>query len=214
MENNLLQIRVDAEHTTLRVVLAVLFVVLAILIFVIGSTLLRDSSTNFIVGGVALVSSALLSRLLDPWLKQRWPSGRIVELSAGGASLKKQQTVEVQIDGSAGAQVLVWSFKINRRSSVPKGWYVVACALQQDDRYLPIYSFASPEQRTALDAIATFPELAREQKGKDESLRLAGEQRRLRLAEEHRWRDGAEMGLEDFQDTLKQILTQYPLWTL
>jgi hypothetical protein len=214
MENNLLQFRVDPEHTTLRIALAVLFVVLAIVIFIIASALIRDSSTNFIVGGVALVASALLSRLLDPWLKQRWPSGRLVELSGKGATLKKNQSVEVLIDGSKGAQVLLWTFKINRRSSVPKGWYVIACALQQDDQYLPIYTFASPEQRTILETLATFPELAREQKGKDESLRLAGEQRRLRLAEEHRWRDGAEMRLEDFQETLKQLMTQYPLWTL
>ena len=45
-----------------------------------------------------------------------------------------------------------------------------------------------------------------------EDLRLAGEQRRLRDAENHRWMFGAEMTPPDFITYLTRLNTQFPEW--
>jgi hypothetical protein len=114
--------------------------------------------------------------------------------------------------------ILLWQFRIkNRRNRVPAGWFVLACALEQDDYYLPVYTLASPEQSKALNEKARFAGLISDKdlKAKDarqDTLRVTGEQRRLRLAESHRWADGAELNLPDFEQFLARLHTQFPQW--
>jgi hypothetical protein len=99
---------------------------------------------------------------------------------------------------------------------MPRGWYVIACALQQDDVYLPVYTFASPAQADELKKLKQFTELqgdkGKASAAKAESLRLAGEQRRLRVAEEHRWHDGGELNLADFETFIKHLNELYVRW--
>jgi hypothetical protein len=49
-------------------------------------------------------------------------------------------------------------------------------------------------------------------KQKADSLRVAGEQRRLLTAEQHRWHDGAEMQLSDFEQFIRRLQGQFPQW--
>ena len=62
-----------------------------------------------------------------------------------------------------------------------------------------------------------FKKLIAKRKGKSEDdaredLRLAGEQRRLRDAENHRWMFGAEMTPTDFITYITRLKTQFPEW--
>ena len=128
---------------------------------------------------------------------------------------------EQKIDAEKQVNVLLWRFTIKRRSRVPKGWYMVACALQQVDQeetYLAVYTFMSPD---AFDALKTghFTMLVSQKESeKSEStrhgqdLRLMGEQRRLHAAESARWMNGAEMTNDDFINFIRQLQEQFPQW--
>jgi hypothetical protein len=92
-----------------------------------------------------------------------------------------------------------------------KGWFVVACGLEQENNYLTVYTFMSPEQVNA-PAITSRFKMLLPNKEADKDLRLAGEQRRLRSAEEHRWMHGAEMNAADFETFVAQLEKQFPRW--
>jgi hypothetical protein len=80
-----------------------------------------------------------------------------------------------------------------------------------------VYTFASPAQAAELNKTMRFTDLASEKDAtardaRQDSLRFAGEQRRLRLAETHRWTNGAEMSLPDFEQFLIQLNGQFKRW--
>ena len=94
---------------------------------------------------------------------------------------------------------------------------MLACALEQDDNFLPVYTFASPDDAENLNKTTRLADLVSEKdaKKKDprrDSLRFAGEQRRLRLAESYRWEIGAEMSLPDFEQFLARLNGQFSQW--
>jgi hypothetical protein len=154
-----LSIPVDREHGALRFSLVVIFIVVAAITFAIANALIPSEGFDIIAGIIALAVAALGARLLEPILKERWPSGREVQLDHEGARLKYRDRIEEEIKSNDAVSVLLWRFKVKRRGRVPKGWYVIACALEQNDNYLPIYTFASPEQSDALNKSARFTEL-------------------------------------------------------
>jgi hypothetical protein len=209
-------ISVDQEHGSLRLIVVVLFLVIWAGVYAIANMLIPDAGLNLIAILVGFGAAALLTRLIEPRLKDRLPSGRRLEIDAGGIRLKLRDQLQEEIKAGEPVSALLWHFKIKRRSRVPKGWSVVACALEQDERYLAVYTFASPEQVVTLNKIVTFTEMVSEKKqgrnSKQDSLRVAGEQRRLRLAEMHRWNFGAELTYDDFERYLNQLNGQFPLW--
>lgn len=211
-----LTFQVDREHVRLRLGVVVLFVVLWLITFAIVNAVIPSTGLNIIAGLIAFVAAAIGGRLIEPRLKQIWPSGRHLEMDGQGARLMNNGQVQSAIDAAATTNVHYWRFKIPRRGRMPKGWYVVACALQQDDTYLTVYTFASPEKTEHLNQITRFTDLVSQKgkpdKAKAESLRAAGEQRRLHLAEEHRWHNGAELSNEDFEQFLRSLNGQFPLW--
>ncbi len=210
-----LTIPVDREHVGIRWGILTVFLVVGLVTFSIVNQLIPSAGLNIIAGIIGFAVAALAGRLVEPILKQRWPSGRLVHMDAQGARITKQGRPQVQIQGDQAASILRWCFKIPKRGRMPKGWYVVACALEQDDSYLAVYTFASPEQFGQLNQLVKFAELSNDKKSdtaRNDSLRLAGEQRRLRLAEEHRWHDGAEMLVTDFEQFITKLNGQFPLW--
>lgn len=211
----LISIPVDREHGGLRLSLVAVFVGIWIVAFLIANQLISSAGFNIIAGIIAFAASALGGRLIEPILKDRWPSGRTVQVDHQGVRLMRHGQIETEVRSNDAVSTLLWRFKVNRRGRVPKGWYVVACALEQDDFYLPIYTFASPEQAESLHKITRFTDLMNEKavgNVKQDSLRVAGEQRRLRLAETHRWTFGAEMTFEDFEAYLRRLNGQFPQW--
>jgi hypothetical protein len=210
-----LTIPVDREHGALRLIIVVAFVGLWIIGFSISNALIVSEGLNIIAGIIGIVVSAAGVRLLEPFLKTKWPSGRAVQIDQTGVRLTVRDRVQDEVKANEPVSVLLWRFKVKRRGRVPKGWFVIACALEQNDNYLPVYTFASPAQTDSLNNKARFTELLAEKSLKDvkhDSLRVAGEQRRLRLAEAHRWNNGAEMTLEDFEQFFERLNGQFPQW--
>lgn len=206
---------VDREHSRLKLALVLILVGMWIGSFAIANALIPSAGFNIVAGLIATGVGALSMRLAEPWLKSYWPSGRVVQIDEQGVRIVMRDQVQREIKSNEGTSGLLWLFKIPRRSRMPKGWYVVACALEQNDEYLPVYTFASPAQVEVLDKMGRFVELQSEKAAKaakTDSLRAAGEQRRLRVAEEHRWHDGAEMVYDDFEQYLKRLNEQFPQW--
>lgn len=206
---------VDREHNALRFGVAALFVIICVVTFVVINAALPSAGFNIIAGIIAVVVAAIAGRFIEPLLKTRWPSGRKVEVDSQGVRLTSRDKLQVEAKSTEDAVVLRWRFVIPRRSRMPKGWFVVACAIVQDDSYLPVYAFASPQQAETLSQITRFSDLTSSKdssKSGGDSLRVAGEQRRLRLAEQHRWNDGAEMTFEDFEHLVAHLNTHFALW--
>ena len=124
--------------------------------------------------------------------------------------------VQNDIDANQRVNVLLWRFQINRRSRVPKGWFMVACALEQDNLYLPVYTFMSlKDLENIKNSTGHFTLLQSQKEAKkqgNDNMRLAGEQRRLHTAESARWMEGAEMTQADFMALIRQLQEQYPQW--
>ena len=212
-----IQLQVDREHSGLRLGMVGLFLAILVIVFIITNALVSSEGFNILAGLVAFGVAAIFTRLADPLMKRWWPSKRSLQMDSNGARLMLDDKVQAVIHAEATANVHYWRFKIPRRGRMPRGWYVVACALQQDDAYLPLYTFASPAQTENLNKIKPFTDLHSEKNNKaasakGESLRLAGEQRRLRLAEEHRWQNGGELTVDDFETFIKQLNEQYVQW--
>jgi hypothetical protein len=206
--------QVDPEHGAKRLTIVATFVCGWILGFAILNTLIPGSGLNIIavLGGFAVTAAA--TWVAERILRQRWPSGRTVEVREDIIETRKSGVVQQHIDGSKHVNVLLWRFKIRRRSRVPKGWFVVACGLEQENNYLSVYTFMSPEQVNPPQIGNRFKTLlgVKEAQGNNQDLRLAGEQRRLRMAEEQRWMHGAEMSNADFEAYLTQLQKQFPKW--
>ena len=210
-----LNIPVDQEHAGLRFAIVVIFIVFWIVGFAISNALIPNAGFNIIAGIIGFGAAALGGRLLEPILKARWPSGREVNIDENGIRVTLRGQIQEQVKSSEPVSVLLWRFKVKRRGRVPKGWYVIACALEQDDNYLPVYAFMSPEKSEALNKTMRFTELLGDKaikNVKQDSLRVAGEQRRLRMAEAHRWNNGAEMTPEDFERFIERLNGLFPQW--
>lgn len=204
---------VDSEHGALRLAVLVGFIVSTAVIFVIASAIIPSQGLNIIAGLIAFAGAIGFSRLLEPFLKARWPSGRVLELTPDMIRLTRHSQAQVEIGTLDTIQIHFWRFPVKRRARVPKGWNVMACALEQDDKWLAVYTFAAPEKAEQLAKDLPFPVLTPpDSKRQADSLRVAGEQRRLLTAEQHRWHDGAEMQLTDFEQFARQLKEHFPQW--
>ncbi len=207
---------VDAEHAALRLSVVVIFIVLWIVLFVILNLIIPGEGVNILALIVAFALTALLTQRIEKILKQQWPSGRAIQIKDDRIQVVKGDTVQNDIDANQRVNVLLWRFQINRRSRVPKGWFMVACALEQDDLFLPVYTFMSPKELEAIkNSTSHFTLLQSQKDNKDQAnsnMRVAGEQRRLRTAESARWMEGAEMTSPDFLMLIQQLQEQYPQW--
>lgn len=208
-----LRLQVDPEHGMLRLAVMLTFVVSAIGSYIlINIVLAQVAFINVIAIGAAVVIAMLTTRAVENGLKRRWPSGRYFEIDGDKLRLGNSDRVTREIDGAQHVNVLTWRFPITKRTRVPKGWYVVALALMQDDLYLPLYTFMSPEAFNALPLAEEFAVLAPPKKPEQGDLRLAGQQRRLRTAEYARWNEGAELTNDDFNTAVAAMQARFPSW--
>ena len=203
----------DPEHGALRTAMLLSFVLIWIVAFVLGDALLSVDGATIIALVAGFVVAALGAQRLERWLKPRWPSGRIVSIEDGHIRLLRRDQEQESLDVAQSINVLTWCFRISRRARVPKGWYMVACALEQDERYIPVYAFLSPEEYERLRAQGQFTLLhGRKQRKQDGDLRLAGAQKRLHSAEQVRWLLGGEMNADDFSGYLRHLQQRFPDW--
>jgi hypothetical protein len=210
-------IPVDNEHSALRLSVVGIFIAVWIITYMIANSVISSEGFNLVALIAAFAVAGIVARAAEQALQKRWPSGRSVQMDNKGVRIVSKGNTQLQIDTSEPFSILLWRFQTKRRSRVPKGWYVIACALEQDDNYLTVYSFASPEQAETIQQRIRFATLASEKDGtakdtRQDSLRFAGEQRRLRLAESFRWNGGAEMTLPEFEQFIDRINGQFSQW--
>jgi hypothetical protein len=210
-----LRLPVDPEHGLLRLAVMLTFIVSGIGSYILLNVLLAQVPfINLIAIGAAVVIAMLTTRGVENGMKRRWPSGRYFEIAGDTLRLSSGDRVTREIDGSQHVNVLTWRFTINKRTRVAKGWYVVALALMQDDLYLPLYTFMSPEDFNEFALNEHFVVLAPSKSPEQTDLRLAGQQRRLRTAEYARWNEGAELSRADFHTALEAMQSKFAAWMI
>jgi hypothetical protein len=212
-----LVIPVDSEHSAIRLTVVFVFIVVWIISFFVISTIITNEGISLLAVLLGFPIAYGVTTLLERFLRRRWPSGRVVQVDKSGVKTLQRGAVQHEILSEDPATSLLWTFKINRRARVPKGWSMLACALQYENNSLAVYTFMSPTQLETFDMASQFKKLVSTRKGKNqedmrEDLRLAGEQRRLRDAENHRWMFGAEMSPPDFIAYLNRLKAQFPEW--
>jgi hypothetical protein len=202
----------DPEHGGLRFAVLACFVGVATLTALITSALLANVPFNGVLSVALGVGAAILiTRTVEANLKQRWPSGRTVEIEGDTVRLALKGQTQRAIDGAQEVDLALWRFAITRRTRVPRGWYVVALAIVQDSIHVPVYTFMSPDDFNDLPLAERFVQLSAPKTDKKDAgdLRLAGQQRRLREAEVWRWNEGAELSREDFNTYLGALQDRF-----
>ena len=210
-----LRLPVDAEHGGIRLAGCGVFLLGIVITTGLVVLLVPNGTILGLIAGI--VVAAIIAQPAEKQLKARWPSGRELTLSSRHIRLEKHSQPQIQIDAQRPVQVLMWQFRIRRRARVPKGWYVVACAIEQDELYLPIYTLMAPDVFAQMPMSDHFIQLRREESQETSGtglsgVRIAGEQRRLMAAERERGLDGAEMTPEAFQQFLHYLKTHYAAW--
>ncbi len=204
---------VDPEHIGLRITIVGVFVFAAIIIYLLTNALVPQAEgANFIAIIAGLGGAAAVTQIVDRVFKQRWPSGRFLRIDGDQLYLVLRGAPHQQIDGAQHVNVLLWRFEVTRRTRVPKGWYMVAIALHQEDTYLPLYTFIAPEQFAGLRFRDQYVKLSPKKEGENQDLRLAGQQRRLRIAEDARWAEGAELTPEHYNRLIDRLCQQFGQW--
>lgn len=207
-----LSLPVDPEHGGLRFAVLACFIGVGVLSFIIAGALLSNLSFGLLISGaIGIGSAVVVTRVVEARLKNRWPSGRTLDISPTAIRLALKGTTQRELDPTQHINVLMWRFTISRRTRIPKGWYVVAVALMQEGIYIPVYTFMSPEDFQALPLADQYAQLSAPKK-QEADMRLAGQQRRLREAEVWRWNEGAEVTKEDFMTYFNHLQAHFPAW--
>jgi hypothetical protein len=211
-----LSLPVDPEHSGIRTVGCLSFILVAIAAFFLYSIIVPEASLLTVM--LAVLTGAVVAYMADAWMKRYWPSGRQLVVDDAAIQVKQYDKVEMQVDPQRQVNVLPWRFTVKRNGRVKKGWYVVALGLEQDEMLLPVYTFAPPERFEELPLSSLFTALQKEEKkeasvtGSARELKAAGQQRRLHDAEKARSLLGAELTIEQFETYLRELQKQFPQW--
>lgn len=204
---------VDVELGGHRILVPIIFIGVWIAGYFVTSAIVQGEGLNLLsvlIGGVVAYG---VTTLAEKQMKRLWPSTRGVTVDDDGVRLMRKGQLETEMPADQAIVQLYWRFTVSRRSRVPKGWHMLACALEHEGNHLSVYTFMPPKDFEQYDRAKAFVQLVtkKEAAGRTD-LRLAGEQRRLRDAESHRWASGAEMSPEDFKRYVDEINRRYPEW--
>lgn len=207
-----LEFVVDTEHGGVRTLGCFTFLIGTVISFLIINTLFPNG--GLIVLGAALAIAVALTYGVDYLAKRHWPSNRCIQFLDDMIRLVQADVMQSQIDGGQNVNLLMWHFEARRHPRVPRGWYVIANALEQDGEYIVTYSIASPDdfQALPLSRLSTPFQRKKRKRGEKGDLRKAGNIRRLEQAEFHRGEFGAEMSLKDYQAYLEHLADTYTSW--
>jgi hypothetical protein len=205
---------VDREHGSMRVVVLLIFVVSWIVVGMLVGAIIRNDGLSLLAIIVGFAAAYGITAVAERQLKRRWISRRKIEVSPEAVRLYKRGQLESEMLANRAVQPFYWRFQIKKRARIPKGWWMYACGLENESNYLVAYTFLSPPQAEQYAHADQFKLLLgkKDQPSDTVSLRLAGEERRLRAAEEYRWVSGAEMNSDDFIKYVEQLNTQFPEW--
>lgn len=211
------KIPVDADHGGIRFMIILAFIVGLVGGYILVNALLPSAGISLLAMLGGLFTAWGLGQLAETLLRGRWHSGRYLELLPTGVRLATRNQVEANIQQDLPVQILLWRFTVKQRSRIPRGWHMLACALEQNDVYLPVYTFISPDTFDKLPDKDRFVALVSKKQtkqtgGVERDIVLTGQQRRVHLAEQHRWMDGAEVTFEDFSRYLDFLKSQLNRW--
>jgi len=208
-----IEFEVDREHSGIRMVGCVTFIIGALVSYLIISSILPHG--GLITIGASLFIAVGLTYGADYLTKRYWPSNRYIQFLGDMIKLVSGSKVQGAIDAEQNVNLLMWHFEAKRHPRVPKGWYVVANALEQDGEFIVTYSIVSPTDFEALPLSRLSVQYQRKKKRKNEDgrdLREAGNYRRIAQAEFHRGELGAEMSQEDYYAYLDYLADTYTSW--
>lgn len=208
-----IEFSVDPEHAGVRTVGCITFFISVIVAFVIINSLIPNGGLIVIAGSVAV--AVAITYVADYLTKRYWPSHRTLRIADDVVTLSRKDVVQGQINAGEHVNYMAWHFMVSKHPRVPKGWYVVSSALEQDDDYVIVYTIASPDDFKALPLSRFSAEYQRKKDKSDDDnrdLRKAGQMRRLQQAEFHRGELGAELTLEDYQAYLTHLVDTYTAW--
>lgn len=211
-----LHITVDTEHGGIRTVGCFTFILGTIVSFIILQNLISDG--GLLVGFASVLIGLGLTYFSDTMLKRYWPSSRAIQINDDAILVTNNNKIELHIDPNQTVNLIMWHFEAPKHPRVPKGWYVIASALEQEGTFIASYSIASPDDFSALPLAKQSIKFERKKKDKKgastttRDLRAAGQQRRIEEAEFHRGEFGAEMKLADYRLFIDQLIKQFPAW--
>lgn len=207
-----IEFAVDSEHSGVRMVGCFTFLFGSIVGFLVLNTLFPGG--GLIVIGASIVAAVGLTYAADFLSKKYWPSNRYIQFLGDLIQLTKSGKLQGEIDAGNNVNILIWHFEAKRHPRVPKGWYVVANALEQDGDFITTYSIVSPEDFETLPLSRLSVRYQRKKDKKDDArdLRKAGNFRRIEQAEFYRGEFGAEMSPEDYRAYLEYLADTYTSW--
>jgi hypothetical protein len=206
-DSSMLKLPVDMEHNGIRAVGCLLLFGVSAIVMVIVSLLVRDSLIVAIVAGLG--TGSFVSWYTDKRLRGKWLSGRELLLSSDLVALTQKDKVEYSLDPRKQINPLFWYFTAKRSGRIKKGWHVVGFAVEQDDEFVPFYTFVPPD---GLDKLSYGRHFVQLQKLDEKDLKGSGLQRRLLAAESHRNAYGAEMTNEHFEQALTYLSDHFSGW--
>lgn len=208
-----IEFSVDPEHAGVRTVGCITFFVSVIVVFLIMNSLIPNG--GLIVVGASVAVAVGITYVADYMTKRYWPSYRVLRIVDDVITLSRKDAVQGQVNATEHVNYMSWHFKVSKHPRVPKGWYVVCCALEQDDDYVIVYTIASPDDFKTLPLSRFSTEYQRKKdKSADDNrdLRQAGQMRRLQQVEFHRGELGAELTFDDYQSYLAHLVDTYTAW--
>lgn len=208
-----IEFEVDREHSGVRMVGCVAFGFGSLISYMILGSIIPHG--GLITIGAALIIAVALTYGADYLTKRYWPSNRFIQFAGDVIKLVGGGKVQGAIDAEQNVNLLMWHFEAKRHPRVPKGWYVVANALEQDGEYIVTYSIVSPTDFESMPLSRLSVKYQRKKKRKNEDgrdLREAGAYRRIAQAEFHRGELGAEMSQEDYYAYLDYLADTYTAW--
>ncbi len=207
-------IPVDTKPNAIQLYAFLSFVLGAGIAYSVGSTLFELGWCSLIGVFFGVVGGVTASFVTEKGLNAVWVSDRFVHVSSTRIAFVFGGKESRSIDPTEKINVTAWHFTTRRRSRVPKGWIVAGFSLEQDDVYLPVYALIPPDELEKLESVALYRELkgSRRDYKATEDVRLAGEQRRLLMAETARSIDGVEMDPEHLDLLILHLQVHFPGW--
>lgn len=201
---------VDAEHFGVRVLVPVLTLTIVLIVHLGGLMIvnqaINDVNPACVVLPVDVVVLLSVGYGIERILKRLMPSRRTAELNESSLIItdrRRRPARQIAIHWDQTVNVLAWRFEVRRRTRVPKGWFCLAVQLVQDEQEIILYTFMAAPTAEKISGYKNFVRLRpRRETESNTDLRAAAEQRRLLRLEDARWRDGAEIGPDDFSAVL------------
>lgn len=211
--SNELVIHVDQEHTGLRLVVMLIFIVLLCLTYFVVQSVVSFNNFNLLAILAGVLVAGVGVAIAERQLKRHWHSGKTIQLTPTSLRLMQKELtiVELLLTLEPQTKVHFWGFQVKSHARVPKGWYVLAAGVKRGEAFLSTFCIMSPKEFNTYPATDRFI-ILESGKSTNKALKakpLSAEQLLLHQLERMRWNTGVEMTPSDFRqfvETLQSIV--------